>query len=156
MTWKPYNLDHYAMLIVQDALRRDAKSLNQSFKMRTTCAFGMERFWGEHLRLLRNKNSLERHRGLLIAETWQKFRAILSEADRTLAEKLPDTLDVNPEQAIDDEALSAAVDLLWSLTIEEQRTCLSVLINLCDAIVWWTQRLKSGQHDQEDDDFDLD
>jgi predicted LPLAT superfamily acyltransferase len=144
------------MSLVQDALRRDGKSLNQAYKMRTTCAFGMERFWGEHLRLLSNKNQLERYKGLLIAETWQKFKEIMSDADPALAVKLPETMDINPQRSIDAEALTTAVDQLWSLSIDEHRTCLSVLTNLCDAIVWWTQRLKSGYVDDPDDRLDAD
>jgi hypothetical protein len=148
MTWQPYNFDYFAMNIVCEALKRDSKSLNQSFKMRTTCAYGMERFWGEHLRLLRNKNQSERNKGLLIADTWSSFKKIMEEADPTLAHKLPITIQENRD--IDNNELSTAVDLLWSLTFDEHRICLSVLTNLCDAIVWWTQRLKTGQFDPED------
>jgi hypothetical protein len=40
--------------IVLKARHRDHNpkktSLNQAYKMRTACAYGLERFWGEHLR----------------------------------------------------------------------------------------------------------
>lgn len=50
--WQPYNLDHYAQKLVSDF--RDKKNvLNESHKMRMAVAYGLERFWGEHLRFER-------------------------------------------------------------------------------------------------------
>jgi hypothetical protein len=61
MAWKYYSLeqdgqqfhslDQIAQKLVLDAKGRERKSLNQSFKMREAVAYGLERFWGEHLRL---------------------------------------------------------------------------------------------------------
>jgi hypothetical protein len=51
MAWKEYNLDRIAQKLVLAAKLRDRDSLNQSFKMRESVSYGLERFWGEHLRL---------------------------------------------------------------------------------------------------------
>jgi len=46
MGWHPYDLDHLAQEIVLKARKKDPDSLNQAYKMRATCAYGLERFWG--------------------------------------------------------------------------------------------------------------
>ena len=51
MAWKSYRLDQLAQRLVLDARQRDPQSLNQAYKMRMATAYGLERFWGEHLRL---------------------------------------------------------------------------------------------------------
>ena len=40
---------------------------------------------------------------------------------------------------------------LWALSVEDQRIAIAVLTQLCDCIVWWTQRYKTGRLT---DDFD--
>ena len=48
---QPYSLDYYAQEIVLKY--RDEKNvLNESHKMRMAVAYGLERFWGEHLSLI--------------------------------------------------------------------------------------------------------
>ena len=51
MAWQSYGLDQAAQKLVLDAKQRNKDSLNQGYKMRMSVAYGLERFWGEHLRL---------------------------------------------------------------------------------------------------------
>jgi hypothetical protein len=203
MTWKPYELDRIALQIVLNAKTRaesDAKSragkdkekngkdssakktslgsLNQVYKMRAACAFGLERFWGEHLRLAhandstserqvkKSKDDSLKHRGdrekaMIIIDTWLAFVGIMKTAGIDLPNtvvdlaKLFDDLDkgdaAQPEALKRDE-INKVTQKIWNLTIMENQACLSVLTSFCDAIVWWTQRLKAGTADQEDAD----
>ena len=58
MGWNYYGLDQVAQKLVLDARERNSDSLNQSFKMRMAIPYGLERFWGEHLRLQKREESL--------------------------------------------------------------------------------------------------
>ncbi|AKV67197.1 hypothetical protein VL20_2080 [Microcystis panniformis FACHB-1757] len=62
MAWKEYNLDRIAQKLVLAAKLRDRDSLNQSFKMRESVSYGLERFWGEHLRLQSKETSNSKFR----------------------------------------------------------------------------------------------
>lgn len=66
MGWKSYDLDREAQKLVLGAKQRDEKSLNQSYKMRMAVAYGLERFWGEHLRL----QAKEPEKSQYWKETW--------------------------------------------------------------------------------------
>ena len=138
MTWKSYNLDQQAQKLV--LIYRDKKGvIGQSHKMRSTVAYGLERFWGEHLRLLGKNNDEEREKGKYWRETWTTFVKIMKEAGI----KLP--VDGNNTRQLQDYAAR-----LWALDIEDQRICLAVLTQFCDSLVWWTQRYKkSGDSDAE-------
>jgi hypothetical protein len=141
MTWKSYNLDQKAQKLV--LIYRDKKGvIGQSHKMRSTVAYGLERFWGEHLRLLGKNNDEEREKGKYWRETWTTFVKIMKEAGI----KLPDDeVDGNNTRQLQDYAAR-----LWALDIEDQRICLAVLTQFCDSLVWWTQRYKkSGDSDAE-------
>jgi hypothetical protein len=157
MTWKPYHLDYRAMRLVQAALEHDPKSLNQSFKMRTTCTFGLERFWGEHLRLQQSQNQADRKKGDFAAATWSAFRETIDDVKPGLASRLPNTIPIHIENEGQNErterinqSVSAAAQLFWNLDIHDQRNCLTLLSALCDAVVWWTQRLKASQSESSD------
>jgi hypothetical protein len=204
MTWKPYELDRIALQIVLNAKTRaesshaktrsgaDNKmndkdsaakktslgSLNQVYKMRAACAFGLERFWGEHLRLAHvidstserkaNQSKVDslKHRGdrekaMIIIDTWLAFVGIM----KTAGIELPNTVvdlaklfadsdqgDAAPPKALKQDEIKQVTQKIWNLTIMENQACLSVLTSFCDAIVWWTQRLREGTADQEDAD----
>jgi hypothetical protein len=136
MGWKSYDIDRIAQKLVIDAKNRDEplakskKSLPQAHKMRIALAYGLERFWGEHLRL-RDK---ERNKSQFWQETWTAFVVIMR---KTGVEIPNDTPDQMPEK-------------LWALDLDTQRVALAVLTQLCDAIVWWTQRYKTGSSDDAD------
>ncbi|MDJ0558415.1 MAG: hypothetical protein PX638_04785 [Microcystis sp. M53599_WE4] len=130
MAWKEYNLDRIAQKLVLAAKLRDRDSLNQSFKMRESVSYGLERFWGEHLRL----QSKETNKAQYWKETWDKLVETMAEAGIPIPN---DTVQVN-----DTESVQAMAEKLWELKLEDQRITLAVLTQLCDCLVWWTQRYK--------------
>jgi hypothetical protein len=145
MGWRPFDLDHRALKLVLSARERDSDSLNQAYKMRTACAYGLERFWGEHLRLSRNKNDLKK--ADFVKETWAEFIEIMKSSRPDLT--IPDvvlTATLTEEELISD--VKAKADRFWRIPKSDQQECLTVLVALCDAIVWWTQRLKIKSNSQ--------
>jgi hypothetical protein len=134
MAWHPYHLDHLAQEIVLRARQRDPSSLNQAYKMRASCAYGLERFWGEHLRLA-DKEPLK---AAFVADVWRGLVGILRRAGLELPADVLSCKD-------DEKKIQATAEKLWHLSLEEQQTALAVLTALCDSVVWWTQRLKTGK-----------
>lgn len=145
MAWHPYDLDHLAQEIVLRARERDRtatkSSLNQAYKMRAACAHGLERFWGEHLRLAGKDRSDDKspsvdelNKAAFVADVWAAFVGIMAKAGVKL-----------PKEVLSNRASEAEIhsvtEELWRPR-EEQRASLAVLTALCDAVVWWTQRLK--------------
>ena len=130
MAWQSYGLDRRAQKLVLDAKQRDRQSLNQSYKMRMATPYGLERFWGEHLRL----QGKEQTKADYWKETWDALVDVMSQAGVTLPND-----SVRAENTTQIQAMS---DKLWQISVEEQRVALSVLTQLCDCIVWWTQRYK--------------
>ncbi|HEY9611468.1 hypothetical protein [Allocoleopsis sp.] len=133
MGWKSYELDRIAQKLVLDARERDPKSPNQSYKMRMAVAYGLERFWGEHLRLKGREEAKSRY----WKETWDALQKVMDKA----GVKIPNDA-VNPNKVQDIQDMSAK---LWKLPLEDQRVAIAVLTQLCDCIVWWTQRYKTGR-----------
>lgn len=129
-SYKPYELDREAQKLVLAAKQRDEKSLNQSYKMRMAVAYGLERFWGEHLRL----QGKEPEKSQYWKETWDTLVKVMEQAGFTIPN---DPVNVNNTSQI--QAMS---EELWKLDIADQRVALAVLTQLCDCIVWWTQRYK--------------
>jgi hypothetical protein len=123
MGWESYKLDQTAHDLVFK-YRNSSEALQQSYKMRSAVAYGLERFWGEQLRLSGDKERIW-------SDTWSALRELLGRANIQLPAK-----NSNPED-------------LWSFPIEQRKIAIAILTQLCDAIVWWTQRYK-----QADDDFE--
>ena len=134
MAWHPYDLDHLAQEIVLKARDTDRDSLNQAYKMRAACAYGLERFWGEHLRLA----AREPAKAQFVADVWSGFVGVMARAGVTL----PGEMLCNRDS---EAAIQAVAEQLWRIPHEQQQTLLAVLTALCDAVVWWTQRLKTGK-----------
>ena len=130
MGWNYYGLDREAQRLVLEAKGRDSSSLNQSFKMRESVAYGLERFWGEHLRLQRN----EKVKSEYWKATWKVLVSIMKKSGITIPN---DPIDSNNTQAVQNMA-----EKLWKVPLEDQRVTLAVLTQLCDSMVWWTQRYK--------------
>ena len=130
MAWNSYGLDREAQQLVLVAKKWDSSVLNQSFKMRLTAAYGLERFWGEHLRF----QSKEPIKSRYWKATWDSLVRILERSEINLPN---DLVEVNDPQAI--ELMS---EKLWQINVQDQRVALSVLIQLCDCMIWWTQRYK--------------
>ncbi|NLQ04888.1 hypothetical protein [Cylindrospermopsis raciborskii] len=140
MSWKSYNLDREAQKLVL-FYRGKQGVISQSHKMRSTVAYGLERFWGEQLRLL-GKNDDEKEKGKYWQATWKAFVNIMKTAGIQLPQEEVDTANT---RVVQDYA-----SRLWSLSIEDQRICLAVLTQFCDSLVWWTQRYKNrGDSDGE-------
>lgn len=130
MGWQSYELDRVAQKLVLDAKDRDRDSLNQGYKMRMATAYGLERFWGEHLRLQRRSPDMAQY----WLDTWSELVNIMAQAGVIIPN---DTVD-----AEDIQGIRTMSDKLWKVGIEDQRVSLAVLTQLCDCIVWWTQRYK--------------
>jgi Fe-S cluster assembly scaffold protein SufB len=127
--WKPYDLDYYAQQLV---LRfRDTKDvLNESHKMRMTVAYGLERFWGEHLRLERDKPDK--------AKYWKADEVKSNSSDK------------EKRKQEETEKIRNMSQKIWSMSLEDQRVALMVLTQFCDSLVWWTQRYKTkGDKDND-------
>ncbi|AFY30685.1 hypothetical protein [Calothrix sp. PCC 7507] len=141
MNWKSYGLDQEAQRLVLK--HRDKKGvIGQSHKMRITVAFGLERFWGEQLRLLEKEKAEEKAKGEYWRDTWKSFVKIMLLAGIKLPQE-----DVSGNNTAKIQEVAAK---LWELPIEDQRICLAVLTQFCDSLVWWTQRYKkSGVGDDE-------
>ncbi|MEH1896972.1 MAG: hypothetical protein V7K72_03595 [Nostoc sp.] len=137
--WQPYNLDYDAQqLVLKNRNNKDV--LNESHKMRMAVAYGLERFWGEHLRLGREKPA----KGKYWKAVWDKLAEILKKADIPLPND-----DINSQQndrrrreEEETQKIQQMAQKIWSMPIEHQRVALMVLTQLCDALVWWTQRYK--------------
>jgi len=130
MAWKSYDLDRKAQELVLDAKKRDKDSLNQSFKMREAVTYGLERFWGEHLRLKRREPTKAEY----WKATWDKLVKIVGDAGVTIPN--------DPVNTDDTENVRRMAEKLWQLDLDDQRVALAVLTQLCDCLVWWTQRHK--------------
>jgi hypothetical protein len=131
MTFEPHKLDqiaHDLVLKYRDKKDGTVSVLNQSHKMRMTLAYGLERFWGESLRLDGNKAKYWQ-------DTWEALHKILGESGIKLPnDKITSDRDTN--------AIKAMADKLWSFDIRQRKVALAVLTQLCDSMVWWTQRYK--------------
>jgi hypothetical protein len=123
MGWEPYKLDKVAHDLVfarKEQEQRDV--LSQVYKMRTTVAYGLERFWGEQLRL-------EGEEAAYWKATWDKLVEIMALADI----EIPNL-----------ENQSDQISQLWQFPKDDRKVALAVLTQLCDCMVWWTQRYKKA------------
>lgn len=147
MSWQSYDLDRIAQKLVLKYRHQDV--LNESHKMRMSVAYGLERFWGEHLRL----------RGDTEGEYWKDVwdalvNEILSPAQISLPNDRVNLEDAHngesrdqktAREARNSEKIENMADKLWDFSKDqpyEQRVALSVLTQFCDCLVWWTQRYK--------------
>lgn len=148
MNWQPYGIDDCARQVVLNALRNDRSgdSLNQVFKMRITCAYGLERFWGEYLRL-KNGNPKEQSKAAIIQDTWRLMKEQILSGTGI---ELPYQPNLNTRSA---EDVRRSLQEIWQLRTtkpHEAQVVLAVLVSFCEAIIWWKNRL-SPDSDQEGD-----
>jgi hypothetical protein len=147
MTWNSYNLDHIAQELVLKY--RHENVLNESHKMRLAVAYGLERFWGEHLRLRKETE------GKYWKDTWDKLvEEILKPAgielpnDPVLLKDAPKKENKDEKKAreiANSDQINNMAKKLWNFAQnnpDDNRIALAVLTQLCDALVWWTQRYK--------------
>jgi hypothetical protein len=142
MAWNPYGLDQIAHKLVKEALARDKvvlerqdKGLREAYKMQEAVAYGLERFWGESLR---DEPKLARKAAYWKA-TWGQLVEILRLAGVTL----PNHRDpmMMTQMLWGDVGLDGTDGV--KLTHKDRQLALAVLAQLCDCMVWWTQRYKS-------------
>lgn len=130
MAWEPYNLDQIAHDLV--FARKGNKDLrSQVYKMRTIVAFGLERFWGEQLRLSGEEAEYWK-------ATWDKLVEIMGIAGITI----PNHTD--PDQQIQELWLDSKDKAIAKQKQDERKVSLAVLTQLCDCMIWWTQRYKKA------------
>ena len=142
MAWESYRLDQEAHdLVVKYRDKKD--TLNQAYKMRVAVAYGLERFWGEQFRLVKDRDKADYWR-----DTWNALVKIMGNA----GVKIPND-NVSPD---DTAAIKIMADKLWDFPLEQRKVAIAVLTQLCDSMVWWTQRYKptnsnsnSGGEDNE-------
>lgn len=133
MSWKMYEIDRAAHdLVLKFRDKQDV--LNESHKMRVTTAYGLERFWGEHLRLQRENQDK--------AEYWQETWKILCKIMRSAGIQVPN----DPVSADDTNTIKAMADQLWNFDQEQRKIALAILTELCDSLIWWTQRYKKPRN----------
>jgi transposase len=137
MSWNSYGLDREAQELVLSARQRDSKSLNQGYKMRMAVAYGLERFWGEHLRLQKKEPEKSRY----WKETWDTLVKVMKDSGVTIPNNSVDVDRTSEIKAMSEE--------LWKLEPDVQRVALAVLTQLCDCVIWWTQRYKVGSDSGE-------
>ncbi|MGB8702531.1 MAG: hypothetical protein WCD18_24205 [Thermosynechococcaceae cyanobacterium] len=142
MTLQIYGLDREAQKLVLQARSLDADNsqngslcIQEAYKMRETIAYGLERFWGEHLR---NRHK-EPRKSAYWKATWDKLVEIMDKADI----KLPNDSNIElTTQKLWGEIPVVEGNPKTKLSSNDQRIALAVLTQLCDCLVWWTQRYK--------------
>jgi len=92
------------------------------------------RFWGEHLRLA----AKEPAKAQFVADVWCSFVGIMAKTGINLPGQMLHSRNSEAD-------IQAVAEQLWCLDLQEQQASLAVLTALCDAVVWWTQRLKTGK-----------
>ena len=136
MSWKMYEIDRAAHDLVLKF--RDKKDvLNESHKMRVTTAYGLERFWGEHLRLQRKSQDKADY----WKETWKTLCKIMKQAGI----QIPD----DSVSADNSAAIKTMTDKLWDFDQEQRKIALAILTELCDSLIWWTQRYKQPKGNKQ-------
>jgi hypothetical protein len=128
MSWQMYEIDRTAHDLVLQFRDRDV--LGESHKMRATTAYGLERFWGEHLRL----DQKEADKAAFWKATWDELCRMMKQAGVKLPNENVNTKDTN--------SIKLMSEKLWAFDIEQRKVALAILIELCDSLVWWTQRYK--------------
>lgn len=130
MPFESFRLDQIAHDLVRDYYQ-DRGARQQVYKMRTATAYGLERFWGEQLRL-------QGREAEYWSATWNKFVEIIS----TQAGMSIPNENINNN---DPQAIRRFAEHLWDgerFPLEQRKVALAILIQLCDCMVWWTQRYK--------------
>jgi hypothetical protein len=142
MTLQMYSLDQEAHKLVIEAKKLDENlnmkggfCIQEAHKMRETTAYGLERFWGEHLR----HREKEPRKATYWKATWDKLVEIMDKAGVNLPNH--SNIEITAKQ-LWGEVPVVEGDQLTKLSSEDQRIALAVLTQFCDCLVWWTQRYK--------------
>jgi hypothetical protein len=128
MSWQMYEIDRTAHDLVLQFRDRDV--LPESHKMRAATAYGLERFWGEHLRLSKG----EQDKSEFWKATWDEFCRMMKQAGIKIPNEKVSLSDTSSIQAMSKE--------LWAFDVDQRKVALTILTELCDSLVWWTQRYR--------------
>jgi hypothetical protein len=146
--WQPYSLDRLAQqLVLAQRDKRDV--LNESHKMRMSVGYGLERFWGEHLRLERESRDKAAYWKAVWNGLWDILTATSLEIERDQLVLIKLNIDISATNANASKQIEEVSKAIWNLPISHQRIALMVLTQFCDALVWWTQRYKKPGNQQE-------
>lgn len=129
MAWESFNLDQHAHDLVLKYRDKNKDVVNQIYKMRVAVAYGLERFWGEQFRLVKETDKADYWR-----DTWNALVKIMGNAGVTIPN--------DNVSSGDTVAIKSMADKLWDFPIEQRKFAIAVLTQLCDSMVWWTQRYK--------------
>lgn len=132
-----YSLDRHAYDLV---LRycQDSQVINESHKMRVAVAYGLERFWGEHLREDSNSTT-DRSKRIYWRDVWKELAKIMLDAGIELPDR---DCNVSGNNVA---GIREVTTKLCQMSLADTRATLAVLTQLCDSLVWWTQRLKQRE-----------
>jgi hypothetical protein len=137
--WRAYDLDHKAQSLVI-AHRDRSGALTESHKMRMAVAYGLERFWGEHLRYESSQKTEDQNKGAYWKAVWVELANILQDAGISLPDGTGRITHANTS------GIKATAQAIWAMDADDrddQQIALMVLTQFCDALVWWTQRYKT-------------
>lgn len=165
MTLHLYELDREAQKLILEY--RDLEDvLNESHKMRSTVAYGLERFWGEHLRLwtqsqpklTRNSKRKpnrkpEQQKSKNKGDYWWKVWMVLVEIFREeFYIPYSEITDLEDESQISEitktKNIKETAGKFWDeeiFPVENRKIALAVLTQFCDSLIWWTQRYKKSK-----------
>jgi hypothetical protein len=135
MSWHPYSLDQRARQLVT---KQTKDSLKEAYKMRQAVAYGLERFWGESSRYRANQEIYQKDKKKAKADVEKMKADYWEDTWNLLVDITKEDIDLPWHQDVKVEQ-----DELWTqLSRDKQEVSLAVLIQLCDCLVWWTQRCK--------------
>ena len=99
MTWQLYEIDRTAHDLILNFRDRDV--LKESHKMRATTAYGLERFWGEYLRLDQTNEKKPKQKEQAKSEFWKATWDALCKIMRQAGITIPnDTVDPQNTKSI--------------------------------------------------------
>ena len=103
--------------------------------MRMAVAYGLERFWGEHLRFERESKQENKEKGKYWKKVWD---TLANDILKPTGIKLPN----EPVKFEETNKIQDMTKKIWEMTPEDRVIVLMVLTQFCDSLVWWTQRYK--------------
>lgn len=146
MAFINYRIDEKAHNLVQNFYQKGVN--NQVFKMRTTVAFGLERFWGEQWRFSPDKDK-EKDKHEYWKAVWKQLVDTMTEVGIT---SLPNEEVRTIKGQLDTDQIRAIADQIWAMDQNERKIVQAILLQLCDSLIWWTQRYKKLAPNGDNDD----
>jgi hypothetical protein len=148
MSLRFYDLDRIAENLVRS--HRDQEVLNETHKMRVSVSFGLERFWGEHLRLQRRQEDSDK--ADYWRETWRTLVRIMGDSGIVVP-----NVNVNINDRDSTAQIREMANHLWdeqAFPMQQRKVVLAVLMQLCDSMIWWAQRYKKPREAIREDQYE--